>query len=164
MNDHTLTAPEDDAPAAVTTEPNDAPPEVFDLPALQELSPAALHELCARFDFHPHSGRTRHQLLVDLMRHLISRGQVVRTNGFLELPNDGPAMLRSPSLNFLPVPEDVGVPQHLIRHFGLRAGQALNGTVRLPRDREKSLMLDRGDRDRRIGRRRNGRSRLRSTI
>ncbi|MDQ3115605.1 MAG: transcription termination factor Rho [Verrucomicrobiota bacterium] len=143
MDDQTLAAPENGSASATTaTDPNRSAPEVFDLPALQELSPVALQELFTRFELHPHPGRTRHQLLVDLMRHLISRGRVVRTSGFLELPNDGPAMLRSPHLNFLPLPEDIGVPHHLIRHFGLRPGQALSGTIRLPREREKSLMLD----------------------
>ncbi|MBA3607373.1 MAG: transcription termination factor Rho [Chthoniobacterales bacterium] len=143
MDDQTLAAPENGSASATTaTDPNESTPEVFDLPALQELSPVALQELFTRFELHPHPGRTRHQLLVDLMRHLISRGRVVRTSGFLELPNDGPAMLRSPQLNFLPLPEDIGVPHHLIRHFGLRPGQALSGTIRLPREREKSLMLD----------------------
>ena len=143
MNNQTVT-PNDNGlvTATVAPEPDEPAAEVFDLPALQELSPAALQELFARFDLQAHPSRTRHQLVFDFMRHVISRGQVVRTNGFLELPNDGPAMLRSPRLNFLPLPEDVGVPHHLIRHFGLRSGQAMSGTVRLPRDREKTLMLD----------------------
>jgi transcription termination factor Rho len=67
----------------------------------------------------------------------------VRTSGFLEQPHDGPAVLRSPAHNFLPLPEDVGVPHFLIRQFGLRPGQALRGTIRMPRDREKTVMLDR---------------------
>jgi hypothetical protein len=92
------------ASAAVAAEPNEPPPQVLDLPALQELSPTALQELFARFDLHPQIGRTRHQLVVDLIRHAISRGTVARTSGFLEQPNDGPAMLRSPRLNFLPLP------------------------------------------------------------
>ena len=35
------------------------------------------------------------------------------------------------------------MPHFLIRQFGLRPGQSIEGTVRLPRDREKTLMLDR---------------------
>ena len=85
----------------------------------------------------------RSQLIVDLIRHAVTRGQPVRTSGWLELPNDGPAMLRSPKLNFLPLPEDVGIAHALIRQFNLRPGQALSGTIRPPRDREKGLMLDR---------------------
>jgi len=143
MDDPTFAAPGNgSASATIAPEPNEPQADLLDLPALQDLSPTALQELFARFQLQPHQGRTRHQLIVDLIRHAISRGQVARTSGFLEQPNDGPAMLRSPRFNFLPLPEDVGVPHHLIRHFGLRPGQVLAGTIRTPRDREKTLMLD----------------------
>ncbi len=113
------------------------------LEELQEMSPAALQEWFTAAELRPHLGRNRHQLILDLVRAAVARGQVVSTSGFLEQPNDGPAMLRSPRYNFLPLPEDVGVPHFLIRQFGLRPGQALEGTIRAPRDREKNMMLDR---------------------
>ena len=119
----------------------DFPP--LELAALQEMSPAALQEWFDAAGVRPHPGRTRHQLILDLVRHAVGRGQPVRTSGFLEVPNDGPAMLRSRRYNFLPLPEDAGVPHFLIRQFGLRPGQLLAGTIRAPRDREKCMMLDR---------------------
>ena len=137
MEDHSQSS----TATAVAVPPNEAP-EVFDLATLQDLSPAGLQELFDRTKLQAHAGRTRHQLIVDLMRHLVGRGKVVRTSGFLEQPHDGPAIMRSPRLNFLPLPEDVAVPHHLIRHFDLRPGQELTGTIRHPRDREKGLMLD----------------------
>jgi transcription termination factor Rho len=130
----------------LTIEPNEpveSELDAFALPELQDMEPAALQELCARFDFRPHPGQTRHQQILGLVRHLIPRGHRITVSGFLEQPNDGPAILRSPRMNFLPLPEDVGVPHFLIRQFGLRPGQALSGTVRLPRDRERGLMIDR---------------------
>jgi len=45
-------------------------------------------------------------------------------------------------LNFLPVPEDVGVPRATMQRFRLRPGQLIGGTLRFPRDREKLIMLD----------------------
>jgi transcription termination factor Rho len=137
------------APSAAATlapEPNEIgtlPLEPLDLNELQELEPAALQALFERLEFRPHPGRNRHQQILDLVRHALTHSQPVTASGFLEQPNEGPAMLRSPRLNFLPLPEDVGVPHHIIRPFTLRPGQALTGLVRLPRDREKSLMLDR---------------------
>ncbi|MBA3544620.1 MAG: transcription termination factor Rho, partial [Chthoniobacterales bacterium] len=135
------------APAAATEAgPRDeAEPlrETLDLEQLQDLAPVELHELGDRLEVRPHPGRTRHQLILDLVRHAVGHGHEVRASGFLELPNEGPAMLRSPRLNFLPLPEDIGVPHALIRQFGLRPGQELAGTVRGPRDREKGMMLNR---------------------
>lgn len=149
MDEEQIAATDSPASAATATLPpepdeREVPPsEPLDLWELQEMTPAALQELFVRFDLRLHPGRTRHQLIVDLIRHVLSRGQQVRTSGWLEQPNEGFAVLRSPRLNFLPLPEDVGVSYQLIRQFGLRPGQALAGTIRLPRDREKGLMLDR---------------------
>jgi transcription termination factor Rho len=49
---------------------------------------------------------------------------------------------RVPALNFLPVPEDVGVPRGTTQEFRFKAGQQIAGTLRLPREREKIIMLD----------------------
>ncbi len=126
--------------------PNEKPEPTFpplELEELQKMEPTALQEWFTQAEIRPHPGRARHQLILDLVRHAVARGQQVRTSGFLELPNDGPAILRSPLHNFQPLPEDVGVPHFLIRQFGLRPGQSLSGTIRAPRDREKGMMLDR---------------------
>jgi transcription termination factor Rho len=88
-----------------------------------------------------HPGRTRHHQILDLVRYLLGCRARVTAEGFLELQNES-ATLRWPRLNFLPLPEDVGVSRTIVQRFHLRAGQRLAGTLRLPRDRERSLMLD----------------------
>lgn len=131
---------------AVATEPNETIPatlEPVDLNELQELEPPVLQTFFDGQNFRAHPARNRHQQILDFIRYALTRNQPVNIAGFLEQPNDGPAMLRSPRLNFLPLPADVCVPHYLIRQFGLRPGQLLSGTVRLPRDREKGLALDR---------------------
>ncbi|MGI8890053.1 MAG: transcription termination factor Rho [Chthoniobacterales bacterium] len=131
------------ATLAPELEQKPAPLAPLELETLQQLEPAALQELFDRFELRQQPGRTRHQLISDFVRQVVTRNQPVLAKGFLEQPNDGPAVLRSPQLNFLPLPEDVGVAHHLVRHFSLRPGQSLSGTIRPPRDREKTLMLDR---------------------
>ncbi|HEY1771226.1 MAG TPA: transcription termination factor Rho [Chthoniobacterales bacterium] len=121
----------------------DSAPTPFDLSELQRLEPAALVTLCGEIGYRPNPAHTRHQHILGLVRHAIGRGTRVIVRGFLEQPNDGPAVIRLPELNFLPLPEDVGVAHFIVRQFGLRAGQLIEGTVRLPRDRERGLMLDR---------------------
>jgi transcription termination factor Rho len=115
----------------------------LDLNELETLPPGKLQELYARFNLRMHLGRSRHQQVLDLVRHALSSEIPVAVNGFLEQAYDFYGTLRSPQLNFLPLPEDVGVSADLIRHFKLRPGQMIAGAVRLPRDREKHLMLER---------------------
>jgi transcription termination factor Rho len=133
-------------PSETREEPGQLPAPTFpplEMAGLQEMDLPAIQRWFAGAELRSHPGRTRHQLILDLVRAAVTRGQQVRVSGFLEQPNDGPAMLRSPRHNFLPLPEDVGVPHFLIRQFGLRPGQSLRGTIRMPRDREKTIVLDR---------------------
>ena len=114
----------------------------LDLNELQKLSGEELASLAREFDLRPYSARSRHYQIVDLIRAALQHGATVTAQGFLDQVGDSLALLRWPDLNFLPVPEDVSVPRAIIEQFQLRSGQQLCGSVRLPRDREKSLVLD----------------------
>lgn len=131
------------APAA--TEENAAQPvalpAALDVNDLQALDPAEIEKLCRDFELRAYPGRSRHHLILDLIRAALSRKIPVTATGFFD-PVDSFAVLRWPRLNFLPVPEDVGVPRAFIQLFKFRPAQKITGTLRLPRDREKLIMLD----------------------
>ena len=114
----------------------------LDLNELQKLSSEELESLGRDFDLRLHAVRSRHHHVLDLVRAALSTGTTVTAEGFLDQVGDSFSLLRWPRLNFLPVPEDVCVPHAIIQQFKLRPAQQLTGTLRLPRDREKSLMLD----------------------
>ncbi|MGZ5005602.1 MAG: transcription termination factor Rho [Chthoniobacterales bacterium] len=117
-------------------------PASLDINQLQSMSPAELDDLCRRMDVRKHPGRSRHHEILDLVRCALSQNIPVMTEGFFEQVTESFGLLRSPALNFLALPEDVAVPRATVQHFKFRPGQLIAGTVRLPRDREKSLMLD----------------------
>jgi len=94
------------------------------------------------FDLHLHPARTRHHHILDIARAAIGQGVTVTAEGFLDQVGDSFGLLRYPELNFLPVPEDVHIPRAAIELYRLRPGQKLRGKLRLPRDREKGLVLD----------------------
>ena len=116
-------------------------PEKLDVNELQALDPAEIENLCRDFELRVYPGRSRHQLILDLVRAALGRKIPVTATGFFD-PVDSFAVLRWPRLNFLPVPEDVGVPRAFIQLFKFRPAQKISGTLRLPRDREKLIMLD----------------------
>ena len=122
-----------DDPATATT---------LDLNELQQLPSEKLKAIARGFDLHLSPMRSAHQQIVDLARGALGRGVVMVAKGFFDLLSDSFGMLRYPALNFLRVPEDVFVPRVIIQQFHLRAGQELSGTLRLPREREKGLVLD----------------------
>jgi transcription termination factor Rho len=117
-------------------------PTALDLNDLQALGPAEIEKLCRDFELRIRPGRTRHQQILDVLQAAVGLGVRVTAEGFVDQVADSPGVLRWPKLNFLPVPEDVGVPRSLSQKFHFRSGQKVRGTLRLPRDREKLLMLD----------------------
>ncbi len=135
-----VTAPPAEEETAVETTANI--PTSLDLNELQALGPAEIEKLCRDFELRVHPGRTRHHQILDLIRAALGLGISVTAEGFFDQVADSFGVLRWPRLNFLPVPEDVGVPRALSQKFHFRPAQKIKGTLRLPRDREKLLMLD----------------------
>jgi transcription termination factor Rho len=130
----------------VTTEAQSAGPEggpapSVDLNALHKLEPGELAEVAQRFDVSFHPGRGRHYQILDVVRAALTSGAIVMAEGFLDI-GESWAVLRWPELNFLPVPEEVGVLRPILQQLKVRASQKLGGKLRLPRDRERLLMLD----------------------
>jgi transcription termination factor Rho len=134
--------------AGIATDQAEAVPEspvlpvTLDLNELQALDAVEIEKLCRSFELRVHAGRSRHHLILDLLRAALGRRILVTTHGFLDIGPDSFGVLRWPRLNFLSVPEDVGVPRALIQKLQLQPAQKISGILRLPRDREKLIMLD----------------------
>src|SRR5690349_23205955 len=127
--------------AEIVVATTDAPASI-DLNALHKMAPEELVELARKFGVLLHAARARHYQILDLARAALGAGLTVTAEGLIDQPGDALAFLRWPELNFLPVPEDVAVPRPMLQKFWLRPGQQVGGKIRLPRDREKTLVLD----------------------
>src|SRR5688572_32845400 len=96
--------------SAASTEAEAAPavalPEALDVNQLQALDPAEIEKLCRDFELRVYPGRSRHHLILDLVRAALGRKIPVTATGFFDPVADAFAVLRWPRLNFLPVPED----------------------------------------------------------
>src|SRR2546423_7467321 len=117
-------------------------PAALDVNELQAMPPEEIEKLCRDFQLRVYPGRSRHHLILDLVRAALGRKIPVTTTGFFDPVADAFGVLRWPRLNFLSVPEDVGISRGMIQQFNLCTAQKIRGTLRLPRDREKLIMLD----------------------
>jgi transcription termination factor Rho len=88
-----------------------------------------------------HTGMTRAQLIVSIVRRQIERGDVVRGAGTLEVLPDGYGFLRSQAHNYLASPEDIYVSPSQIRRMGLRTGLVVEGPIRLPIEGQDNFAL-----------------------
>ena len=88
-----------------------------------------------------HTGMTRGQLIMAVVRHQIERGVVVRGSGTLEVLPDGYGFLRSAAHNYLASPEDIYVSPSQIRRLGLKTGLIVEGPIRLPVEGQENFAL-----------------------
>ncbi|HMC89145.1 MAG TPA: transcription termination factor Rho, partial [Gemmataceae bacterium] len=99
---------------------------------LYRLAMPKLFALAEREGIAEHTGMTRGQLIIGIVRRQIERGEVVRGSGTLEVLPDGYGFLRSAAHNYLASPEDIYVSPSQIRRLGLRTGLVVEGPIRLP--------------------------------
>jgi len=66
---------------------------------------------------------------------------VIESEGVLEIMPDNFGFLRSSDYNYLSSPDDVYVSPSQIKLFGLKVGDTVHGTVRVPREGEKYFAL-----------------------
>src|SRR5438067_8552410 len=108
---------------------------------LYRLPMPKLFQLAEREGLNEHTGMTRVQLIVAIVRRQIERGEVVRGSGTLEVLPDGYGFLRSAAHNYLASPEDIYVSPSQIRRLGLRTGVVVEGPIRLPIEGQENFAL-----------------------
>src|SRR6185369_2021999 len=108
---------------------------------LYRLPMPKLFALAEREGIAEHTGMTRGQLIIGIVRIQIERGCVVRGSGTLEVLPDGYGFLRSVAHNYLASPEDIYVSPSQIRRLGLRTGLVVEGPIRLPVEGQENFAL-----------------------
>lgn len=74
------------------------------------------------------------------VRQTYDFANIITTTGVLDIV-DGYGYLRSSDYNYLSSPDDVFVNPSMVRHFGLKTGDVVEGPVRPPKDNEKFFTL-----------------------
>src|SRR3954466_8912370 len=108
---------------------------------LYRLAMPKLFALAEREGIADHTGMSRAQLIVGIVRRQIERGEVVRGSGTLEVLPDGYGFLRSQAHNYLASPEDIYVSPSQIRRMGLKTGLVVEGPIRLPIEGQDNFAL-----------------------
>src|SRR5438034_9040475 len=108
---------------------------------LYRLAMPKLFALAEREGIAEHTGMSRGQLIMGIVRRQIERGVAVRGSGTLEVLPDGYGFLRSVAHNYLASPEDIYVSPSQIRRLGLKTGLVVEGPIRLPVEGQDNFAL-----------------------
>jgi transcription termination factor Rho len=125
-------------PAPGTASPPGASTRLDDL---YRMPMPKLFALAEREGIGEHTGMSRGQLIMGVVRHQIERGVLVRGSGTLEVLPDGYGFLRSVAHNYLASPEDIYVSPSQIRRLGLKTGLIVEGPIRLPVEGQENFAL-----------------------
>ncbi len=99
-----------------------------------------LTELATKLKIENAAGLRRQDLVFEILKRAARLGDIYGS-GVLEILPDGYGFLRSPDYNYLPGPDDIYVSPSQIRRFGLRTGDTITGTVRVPKEGERYFAL-----------------------
>ena len=115
--------------------------EPLDLASLKGLSIAKLHEQARDLGLDTAAGLRKPELIFNILRAQSSGSGVVRTEGVVEVMQEGYGFLRSAEYNYLPGPDDIYISQGQLRAHNLRAGDTVTGQARRPRENERYFAL-----------------------
>ncbi|WP_294122300.1 transcription termination factor Rho, partial [Sphingomonas sp.] len=83
----------------------------------------------------------KQDLMFSILKVRAESGAEINGQGTIEVLNDGFGFLRSPEANYLAGPDDIYVAPNVVRRFGLRTGDTVEGEIRAPKDDERYFAL-----------------------
>ncbi|MBP9217223.1 MAG: transcription termination factor Rho [Sterolibacterium sp.] len=83
----------------------------------------------------------KQELIFALLKKRAKQGDVIISDGVLEVLSDGYGFLRTPDTSYLANPDDVYVSPSQIRRFNLHTGDTVEGEIRIPKDGERYFAL-----------------------
>jgi transcription termination factor Rho len=118
-------------------------PAKLHLNELHKMTHQALVDRCESLRLRVNTERSRHHLILDLLKFYGQRGVELEAEGVVEMTSDHQIYLRWPRFSFKPFPEDVYVPRGIAQRYGLQPGHLVAGRIRPPRDhKERGMVLD----------------------
>ncbi len=118
-----------------------APEKVAHLQEIKEKSAAELLALADELEVENASTLRKQDMMFAILKNLAEDNVTIIGRGVLEVLADGFGFLRSPEANYLPGPDDIYVSPQLLRRFGLRTGDTVEGEIRAPKAGERYFAL-----------------------
>ena len=110
---------------------------------LKKNTPAELVAMAEEMGIEGASTLRKQDLMFSILKVRAESGAEIMGMGTIEVLNDGFGFLRSPEANYLAGPDDIYVAPNLVRKFGLRTGDTVEGEIRGPKDGERYFALTR---------------------
>jgi len=111
------------------------------LKELKKQTPADLVTMAEELGVEGASTMRKQDLMFSILKIRAENGAEIMGAGTIEVLNDGFGFLRSPEANYLAGPDDIYVAPNMVRRFGLRTGDTVEGEIRGPKEGERYFAL-----------------------
>src|ERR1044072_2063987 len=108
---------------------------------LKQKTPADLVAMAEEMGIEGASTLRKQDLMFSILKVRAESGAEINGMGTIEVLHDGFGFLRSPEANYLAGPDDIYVAPNVVRRFGLRTGDTIEGEIRGPKDGERYFAL-----------------------
>jgi transcription termination factor Rho len=105
-------------------------------------SPDELLRLAEEHQLENAAGMLKQELIFALLKQKAEQGETLLGEGVIEVMQDGFGFLRSFEANYHAGPDDVYVSPQLVRRYGLRTGDTVEGDLRSPKPNERYFALE----------------------
>jgi len=113
----------------------------MNLQELKRKTPAELLAFAEELQIESASALRKQDMMFATLKRMADNDVAIYGDGVLETLSDGFGFLRSPESNYLPGPDDIYMTPQLIRRYGLRTGDTVEGQIRAPKDGERYFAL-----------------------
>jgi transcription termination factor Rho len=108
---------------------------------LKKKTPAELVGMAEELGVESASTLRKQDLMFAILKEEAENGEEIVGEGTIEVLADGFGFLRSPQSNYLAGPDDIYLSPNMVRKFGLRTGDTVEGEIRGPKDGERYFAL-----------------------
>ena len=111
------------------------------LKELKKKTPAELVGMAEELGVEGASTLRKQDLMFSILKVEAENGEEIIGEGTIEVLSDGFGFLRAPESNYLAGPDDIYVSPNMVRKYGLRTGDTVEGEIRGPKDGERYFAL-----------------------
>ncbi|MEN9289426.1 MAG: transcription termination factor Rho, partial [Pseudomonadota bacterium] len=111
------------------------------LKELKKKTPAELVGMAEELGVEGASTLRKQDLMFAILKVEAENGEEIIGEGTIEVLSDGFGFLRAPESNYLAGPDDIYVSPNMVRKYGLRTGDTVEGEIRGPKDGERYFAL-----------------------
>jgi transcription termination factor Rho len=110
---------------------------------LKKKPPAELLALAEEHGVEAASTLRKQDMMFGILKAMAETDVQIMGAGVIELLGDGFGFLRSPEANYLAGPDDIYIRPDMVRRYGLRTGDTVEGEIRAPKDGERYFAMTR---------------------